>query len=81
MADRIVSFFKDEPIVGGYINAFYLILVGFLYDKSPKIYKNIILLFSVIIFISIFLTGERSNAIKVFLRFYAFLYFFQKLQY
>ena len=23
---RIVSFFKDEPIVGGYINAFYLIL-------------------------------------------------------
>ena len=74
---RIVSFFKDEPIVGGYINAFYLILVGFLYDKSPKIYKNIILLFSVIIFISIFLTGERSNAIKAFLGFMLFYIFFK----
>ena len=30
---RIVSFFKDEPIVGGYINAFYLILIGFLHTK------------------------------------------------
>ncbi|MDA9898752.1 hypothetical protein N9D64_01625, partial [Candidatus Pelagibacter ubique] len=27
---RIVSFFKDEPIVGGYINGFYLIIIGFL---------------------------------------------------
>ena len=26
---RIVSFFKDEPIVGGYINAFYLIIIGY----------------------------------------------------
>ena len=28
---RIVSFFKDEPIVGGYINGFYLIIIGFLF--------------------------------------------------
>ena len=26
---RIVSFFKDEPIVGGYLFGFYLILAGF----------------------------------------------------
>ena len=30
---RLVSFFKDEPIVGGFINGFYLILIGFLANK------------------------------------------------
>ena len=38
---RIVSFFKDEPIVGGYINGFYLILIGFFaneYYLKKKIY-------------------------------------------
>ena len=29
---RIVSFFKDEPIVGGYINGFYLIIIGYLFS-------------------------------------------------
>ena len=28
-AGRIVSFFEDEPIVGGFLNAFYLIIIGF----------------------------------------------------
>ena len=31
---RVVSFFIDEPIVGSYINAFYLIIVGFLFSLS-----------------------------------------------
>ena len=30
--ERIVSFFKDEPIVGGYINGFYLIIIGYLLE-------------------------------------------------
>ncbi len=30
---RLVSFFKDEPIVGGYIYGFYLILIGFLLNE------------------------------------------------
>ena len=36
-AGRIVSFFKDEPIVGGYINAFLLIIIGFLFEKKKKV--------------------------------------------
>ena len=32
--ERIVSLFKNEPIVGGYINAFYLIIVGYLFNLS-----------------------------------------------
>jgi len=30
---RVVSFFKDEPIVGGFLNGFYLIIIGFLLNE------------------------------------------------
>ena len=64
--DRIVSFFKDEPIVGGYIYSFYLIIFGFLfYEFNQR--KNLIILFSIIFLAAIILTGERSNTIKAFL--------------
>ena len=72
---RVVSFFKDEPIVCGYINAFYLILIGFLYNKFSIQHKNKILLLSIFFLFAIFLTGERSNTIKAFsgiIFFYAF---------
>jgi O-antigen ligase len=61
--DRIVSFFKDEPIVGGFINSFYLIIIGFLFMNFRN--KNFIFIFSIIFLIAIFATGERSNSIKV----------------
>ena len=35
--DRIVSFFKDEPIVGGFIYGFYLIILGFLFFEFNHI--------------------------------------------
>jgi hypothetical protein len=80
---RIVSFFKDEPIVGGYINGFYLIIIGYLFyinkDTSNR-YKYIILVFSIFFIIAIILTGERSNSIKAifgFLLFYFFNDFFK----
>ena len=47
--NRIVSFFKDEPIVGGYIYSFYLILLGFLFNefsKKKKFYSNFFYFFS-----------------------------------
>ena len=67
---RIVSFFKDEPIIGGYLNGFFLILIGFIYLNYKKYnnrYKYFLLLFSLFILIIILLTGERSNTIKAFL--------------
>tara|TARA_B100001057_G_scaffold246915_1_gene247301 strand:+ start:604 stop:1824 length:1221 start_codon:yes stop_codon:yes gene_type:complete len=64
---RIVSFFKNEPIVGGFINAFYLIIIGFLFQKFGGKYKNILIIITLIVFVSIFLTGERSNSIKALL--------------
>ena len=74
---RIVSFFKDEPIVGGYINAFLLIIVGFLLDKKKKLGK-LILFISVILFISIFITGERANSIKACLGLFSFFIFLRE---
>ena len=37
--NRIVSFFKDEPIVGGYIFGFYLVIIGYLLNKFDDKYK------------------------------------------
>ena len=80
---RIVSFFKDEPIVGGYINGFYLALIGYLLYLNDEIvnkYKNIILIFSIFFLIAIIVTGERSNSIKAifgFCLFYSFNDFFK----
>lgn len=61
---RIVSFFKDEPIVGGYLNGFYLIIIGFLLNELKGNKNYLIILLSIIFIISILLTGERSNTIK-----------------
>ena len=75
---RIVSFFKDEPIVGGYINGFYLVIIGYLFYVNDKIinkYKHIILIFSIFFLIAIILTGERSNAIKAIFGFILFYFF------
>jgi len=63
---RIVSFFKDEPIVGGFVNSLYLIIIGFLFLQF-KNKKNLILFISIIFLIAIFLTGERSNTIRALL--------------
>ena len=47
---RIVSFFKDEPIVGGYIYGFYLMIIGFLLNEYSFKQKKIIFLLVIIFF-------------------------------
>ena len=77
---RIVSFFKDEPIVGGYLLGFFFILVGFLFNEL----KNKKQLFGfglmVLILFTIILTGERSNSLKAFLGFGIFILLFNKIE-
>ena len=76
---RVVSFFKDELVVGGYIMCFGFTSVSYFLKKyinqKTALYFLIILL---ILLISIFLTGERSNFIKSFLLFSVVIYFFSK---
>ena len=73
---RIVSFFIDELIVGGYIYAFTFILAGFYFDKyknEKQIFKSFLLFVIIIILLSVLLTGERSNTIKFILSLLIFL--------
>jgi len=66
--DRIVSFFKDEPIVGGYLNAFIFIIIGYFFDKffEKDLRFKILLVFIIFfLFSAVLITGERSNGIKV----------------
>ena len=64
--NRIVSFFKDEPIAASFINGFIFILSAQMlsFFKKKKYGKIIFLIFLSIIFISVLITGERSNTIK-----------------
>ena len=72
---RIVSFFKDEPIVGSYLSGFILMIFGFLLQKYK--YQNfwpwIFILFTCS---AVLISGERSNAIKIFLGFLLMFIFF-----
>ena len=66
--DRIVSFFKDEPIVGGYLSAFIFIIIGYFFDKfiEKDLRFKILLVFIIFfLFSAVLITGERSSGIKV----------------
>ena len=60
--ERIVSFFKDELIVGSYLATFLFIIVGKFYNDEKKTLSIILFL---IFFISVLITGERSISIKL----------------
>jgi len=75
--NRIVSFFYDEPIVGAYLNGFVFIIAGYLFqnfhEKNQTI-KVLILLILLSFLLCVFITGERSNTIKIFFGFFLFFY-------
>ena len=76
---RIVSFFKDEPIVGGFLNGFYLIIIGFLLNEFKYDKNYLTILISIIFIISILLTGERSNTIRAALGISIFFMLYKNL--
>ncbi len=72
---RIVSFFVDELIVGGYVYAFTFMLAGFYLNKfksEEKLINNFLLFIIIITLLSVLLTGERSNTIKFALSLFIF---------
>ena len=65
LGPRIISFFKDEAIVGAYLAGFFLIISSnFLNNKNSKYKKVYFLTFFLTSILLIFLTGERSNFLK-----------------
>tara|TARA_Y100000766_G_scaffold277673_1_gene283409 strand:- start:290 stop:1546 length:1257 start_codon:yes stop_codon:yes gene_type:complete len=73
--ERIVSFFKDELIVGSFLGTFLFILFGRFYNDDKVILS--ILLFSIFA-LSILLTGERSISLKVFFSIILIIFFVMK---
>lgn len=67
---RIVSFFKDEMVVGGYILCFGFASTTFFLNKNLN-KKNtfILLIIFTLLPITILITGERSNFLKSFFLF------------
>ena len=68
--ERIVSFFKDEPVVGAYINGFIFILIGYFFDKfieKDLKFKFLLIFIIFVLFFAVLITGERSNGIKAVL--------------
>ena len=81
-ADRIVSFFKDEPIVGAYLLGFNFIIVGYYFEKFYKQNLKLKLILFLILFTlvgCIIITGERSNGIKAIIGLMIFLFLNNKI--
>ena len=81
-SERIASFFGDELIVGYFILGFGFICTSYLIEnislKKFKYSDYIKILFLILIPITIFITGERSNFIKSIILFLFILFFFDK---
>tara|TARA_A100000164_G_scaffold105122_1_gene92293 strand:+ start:1414 stop:2679 length:1266 start_codon:yes stop_codon:yes gene_type:complete len=63
--NRITSFFIDEPVAGSFLLAFIFLVFGHNFKKKNK--KFFVIIFFLLAFIALILTGERSNTIKIFL--------------
>ena len=76
---RIVSFFKDEMVVGAFIFCFGYASSTYLINNKEK-GKSIlpIMLIFLLIPLSIFVTGEKSNFLKSILVFFIIIYFLKK---
>lgn len=78
-ADRIMSFFKDEPIAGAFLSGFAFLIFGYLMEYNQN--KFIALAFIVTLIVAIMLTGERSNLIKTLISSFIFLILINKIDY
>ncbi len=80
---RVVSFFKDEPVAGAFVNGFIFIIIGYLFTvlKKNNYSMFIFVIFSILSLVAVLMTGERSNTIKIFLGFMIFLLFIDFLKF
>ena len=78
-ADRILSFFKDEPVAGAFMLGFIFLIFGHLMENSKNTF--IAFIFLSISTLAIMLTGERSNLIKVLISIMIFLILINKIDY
>ena len=78
VGDRIVSFFKDEQVIGTFVASFFLLIIGYFFEiikNDEKIKKYSTLFLSCIFLTAIILTGERSITINIVIGFFIFYLF------
>jgi O-antigen ligase len=81
---RVVSFFKDEAIPGGYVYSFSFIIIGYLFNsyKKNENIKNILIIITLLtLLISVIITGERSNSFKFILSLIIFVFFLSNISF
>ena len=73
--DRVISFFRTEPIAGSFICGFSFIILGYILNtlKSKKILKIFGFFIILLCLIGVMLTGERSNGLKALIGFLIFI--------
>ncbi len=73
--DRVISFFRTEPIAGSFICGFAFIIFGYILNflKSKKALKALGLIIILFCLVGIMLTGERSNSLKALIGFVIFI--------
>ncbi len=73
--DRVISFFRTEPIAGSFICGFSFIILGYILNtlKSKKILKIFGFFIMLLCLIGVMLTGERSNGLKALIGFLIFI--------
>ncbi len=73
---RIISFFYDESVVGGYLLTFSFVTCAYFLNKNFKNKKKIFInIFLFIIPLCILVTGERSNFLKCLMLFFLIIIF------
>ena len=78
---RIISFFYDESVVGGFLLTFSFIICAYFLNKNFKNKKKILInIFLFIIPLSILVTGERSNFLKCLMLFFLIIIFIDTRQ-
>ena len=77
---RVVSFFGDELVVGGYILGLGYLISGYLIstDSSSKVKKIIYNLIFFLVPVCVYFSGERSNFIKASIIFFLMIFFIKE---
>ena len=73
--DRVMSFFRNEPITGAFLCGFCFVVIGYILNflKSQNILKIFGFLLILLTLVGVMLTGERSNGLKALIGLIVFI--------
>ena len=75
---RVSSFFGEELILGSYLVKFYPILIAFVYLIRSTKFLLYFFIISIITFISVFLSAEKTALVVFFIEYFLIIFFINK---